>query len=309
MVLRMRLSALALAALLAFNGGAEAFVSNNLNAAAGRSYHGPGSNGFLPTCSGQFNVTNHLQQSNAFGTSPWSASHSATGGASNPTVTSGQTAPDGSSTAFGINISQVNATNSFSVVNQLWGENVLFPYGYTMWVKNVSSNTVYVNVEGSHNSVSAYITAPIPPDSLWHQTYLQVPGGWLTSSNIYYTIGIDTRDTQQATTSSSSQVYVWHAQASDGYNTSIYNYVPTTTATVTQVQTINCPAGVAFRDFANLSIYGAGGSATATPGSTLTTPGPTATITVCGFPCFRNTWDGTRRRSGSMSLSGKITNR
>jgi hypothetical protein len=75
-----------------------------------QAFHGPGSRGFLPTCTGQFSVTNVLPFSGNF--SAWGPTGSS--GLVPSAPTSGAADPLGGTTAYSVTFPAVSGTSHFS---------------------------------------------------------------------------------------------------------------------------------------------------------------------------------------------------
>lgn len=215
------------------------------------SFNGPG---FLPSCQGTFSVTNIALQSNTF-TTTWTAQ--ATGsGTSAPTVTTGQQAPDGSPTATKLVFSAVAGAASYSNFAQTFTASQInpnLPYDGSIWMKNVSTNKVYATFSGTTPGLY-FNTQTVLPDGKWHHVEVPIFGSQVNSATVFWTFGVDTRDPAESATTTPSTVYIWRAQVT-GYPNSadLLNYIPTTTAAVTQTQTVSCPKNIAWRNFARLT--------------------------------------------------------
>jgi hypothetical protein len=66
----------------------------------GQKFYGPGSRGFLPSCSSVFTATNFALASNNFLSTPWVKEGSTSPAVAPPTVTSGAADPNGGTSAF-----------------------------------------------------------------------------------------------------------------------------------------------------------------------------------------------------------------
>ena len=252
-----RLIALAFAALLI--GQPAAALTPQLQAALGKqAFHGPGSRGFLPLCSGTFNVTNYIKQSNTFGTT-WAGGAAVV--AAPTIVTSTATAPDGSATATTISLPTVTGANAESVLYQ---QATLAPANYawtfSVWAKDNSpatNGTAYITMDSSTGT--QFARAPIPADGQWHQVSLLAPGyAFTAAANAFYVeIGVDTRDTGQAATTGSISLSIWNSQltAGRGPGGNPWPYIATTTAVVSALKTVSCPPGIAYRDFGPMQAY------------------------------------------------------
>jgi hypothetical protein len=231
------------AALLASISGARAFHPRGVAGAS--SPFGPGSPGFLSTCSSTFSITNNVLQSQAFTTSPWVTNGTVV---SAPTITANSTtAPDSTTTASTLALPAVSGTGARSFVYQQI-TSLFTPYSYTadVYVKGVAGGeTIWLTIA---NGASFAETKVIATTS-WQRVSVTWPVG---AGNQFLEIGVDLTDGTQTPTAAQS-VYIWGAQLAGG--SAEWPYIPTTSAAVTQTPAVNCPASVAFRDFSTLTYY------------------------------------------------------
>ena len=114
-----------------------------------------------------------------------------------------------------------------------------------------------VSVDATGNP-GTWVEASIVTTTSWQQVSISFfPGGYnLAGTNFtdFMEIGVDLRDAAQSSQGAQS-VFIWGGQITATNLENKYTYVPTTTAAVTQNQTINCPTGVAFRDWSTLTAY------------------------------------------------------
>lgn len=220
---------------------------------------GPGSQGFLATCSSTMAVTNNLLQSQSAPTAPWAATGT---GAVAPTITANAAvAPDSTTTASSVVLPAVSGAGNSSFLYQPVSLLEGYPETMTLWVKGASG--------GEHIWISASLDATGNPGT-WIETSVVATTSWqkFTLPGIYpggvgqisgnftvfFEIGIDLRDSAQSAQSAQT-VYIWGGQIVESRLENKQTYIPTTTAAVTQNQTINCPSGVAFRDWSSLTAY------------------------------------------------------
>lgn len=246
-----RLTAAALSASLAVQALAAPPLAGSI--LGKQAFHGPGSRGFRPTCSGVFDVLNFLEQSNNFGTAPWSAVGSATA----PTVTSGATDPNGGTTAYSLTFPVVSAAAAYSEVFQTLANNLNdFPYAFGVWVKVTSAaGNGTANIAMVTNSPSIFDSTPVPNDGQWHLVMAASKAMQFVNAP-YVMIGVNlTAGSGQAATTGPVTVSVWNGYVT---NYPLANYITaadvsgplaTTTAIATATMTIPCPKGVAFRNF------------------------------------------------------------
>lgn len=212
---------------------------------------GPGSPGFLSTCSSLFSVQNLLLQSQTFTTSPWT--RTSTGGPVSPTVTANTAiAPDSTMTASTLSLPAVTVANSYSILYQSF-TSLTAGYAYTadIYVKGVvGGETLYVS---TNNGSGATIKSGTIVASATQWTRFSVTWNAGAAATSYYELGIDLRASDETGQSSPQSVYIWGGQIV-GY-TAEMPYVPTTTVAVTANKSLNCPTGVAFRNFSTLTAY------------------------------------------------------
>jgi hypothetical protein len=205
---------------------------------------GPGFPGFLPTCSSTYAVKNLVLQSQSFTTSPWTLFSA--GGASNPTVTANTAvAPDSTMTASTLALPAVTSGQS-SILYQSVSFSGNQPYVTDIYIKGVvGGETLWFGIEIGGGT--GYVTQKIVAATSWQR----IPVPFVSANTtLLVQIGVDTRGSSGQTGQSAQSVYIWGAQAIA--NQVERNYVPTTTSTVTQQQTVNCPPGIAFRDWTAL---------------------------------------------------------
>jgi hypothetical protein len=220
---------------------------------------GPGAPGFKATCSTVFAITNQLFQSQTFTTAPWATTGT---GAVAPTVTANTTtAPDSTLTASTVAFPAVSGAGNSSFLYQPVAMTQGYQETMTLWVKGSGAGGQHiwlsVSVDATGNP-GTWVEASIVTTTAWQQVSISFfPGGYnLAGSNFtdFMEIGIDLRDAAQSAQGAQS-VFIWGGQITTSNLENKYSYVPTTTAAVTQNQTINCPAGVAFRDWSTLTAY------------------------------------------------------
>lgn len=235
---------LILTLLIASGFGANAFPPKG---SSGTASFGPGSPGFLATCSSTFAFTNNLLQSQTFTTSPWATAGNI---AAPPTVTPNTTtAPDSTMTASTLALPAVSGVNARSLLSQQVTVYAPFQYTADIYVKGVvGGESLWFSATASGVTYSRVL---ITATTSWQRvTFALRPA---SDGAQYFQIGVDLRDGGQSAKSAQS-VYIWGAQLVGGNYEA--TYIPTTTVAVTQNQTENCPAGVAFRDFAPLTYAG-----------------------------------------------------
>jgi hypothetical protein len=206
---------------------------------------GPGSPGFLSTCSSTFAIENEILQSQSFTTSPWATSAAVV---SAPTITpNSTTAPDSTTTASTLTLPAVTGTGARSVLSQAQ-TTVFNNYTYTgdIYVRgSIGGETLWLIINNNGTLQSTKIVATTAwqrISKVWHAT----------SNSQTFSIGVDLADLAETPTSAET-VYIWGSQIIR--LGSEFAYIPTTTAPVLQNQVVNCPPGVAFRDFSTLTAY------------------------------------------------------
>jgi hypothetical protein len=212
--------------------------------------HGPGSRGFLPTCSGSFSVENILTHSNTF--TSWGLSES---GSSNPVVTSGAADPNGGTTAYQIVFPTVSAVHALSVID-LPGVGIApFPNVFSVWARVVSGAT-NGTIWATMSSSTTFARAPIPNDGNWHKVNVNVPTSLFgTGLSEAPQIGINLFDTGQTGSTGSITIDVWNASniflpiANFITTAQISGPLATTGTAVTATLNIPCPLGVGMRNF------------------------------------------------------------
>jgi len=168
-------------------------------------------------------LENLLQQSEGFATSPWVAG--STGGASVPTLTGGQTGPDGASTAFQIALPTTSGSQSSYLVQTVpsfayWGQTFTF----SVWLKASSPSTPFQISLGETSPAS--VTPAVQS--------LSLTTSWVryTVTGTYPVIGIPGYAPSvwmaQTAGHSSSTVYAYGAQLER--NATASGYIKTTTS-------------------------------------------------------------------------------
>src|ERR1700676_177346 len=164
--------------------------------ASGGSF-GPGSPGFLSTCSSTFSITNNVLQSQSFVTSPWVTNGTVVAA---PTVTANTTtAPDATTTASTLALPAVTGTGARSFVYQqittLFG-----PYSYTadIYVKGVAGGeTIWLTIGNGASFSETKVTATT--------SWQRIPVTWaVAAGNQYLEVGVDLTDGTQTSTSKMS---------------------------------------------------------------------------------------------------------
>lgn len=208
---------------------------------------GPGSPGFLSTCSSVFAITNLLLQSKALATTPWTPNGA--NGAAAPTLTNNAAlAPDATMTATQLTLPAVSGTGRSFVYQSPAGATPNYILTNSVWVRG-ATGTEHIWLTTTDNT-SALARISVAATTSWVQY-----SGQVTLNNAggpYIEIGVDLTDGSQSAQPPQT-VYVWQPQTV--YGDTVRADIPTTTAQVTANQTIPCPAGVAFRDFSALTYY------------------------------------------------------
>ena len=247
-----RLAAYALSVLLACSAALATppLVGNIIGKQA---FHGPGSRGFLPTCSSKFSVTNILPNSNTF--TSWTTNFS-TGLA--PTLTTSVADPTGGTGATSIVFPTVSGASHYSTIQQAISTTIMgnyYPYTFGLWAK-VTAGGGNGSIWISESQGTTFVHASIPTDGNWH--YVTATPSITPTSAFHFTaigsttiqIGVNLFDVGQPATTGSITVSVFDASIVGWPLAKYASYIATTSAAVTATQTIPCPAGVAFRDFA-----------------------------------------------------------
>jgi hypothetical protein len=168
-----------------------------------QAFHGPGSRGFLPTCSGQFSATNVLPFSGNF--SAWGLAGSS--GLVPSAPTSGATDPLGGTTAYSLTIPAVSGSGHFSYITSLaTTQATQSPAYFGVWAKITSgSGPVFI----SQSQSTTYDTAKITNDGNWHLVLTQATQGQFTDPG--FQIGVNLNDTTHQTASAGATVSLWNA--------------------------------------------------------------------------------------------------
>ena len=168
-----------------------------------QAFHGPGSRGFLPTCTGQFSVTNVLPFSGNF--SAWGPTGSSGLGPSAPT--SGAADPLGGTAAYSVTFPAVSGTSHFSyIATQPTNQALEFPAYFGVWAKITSgAGPVFI----SQTEGSTYDTAQIPGDGNWHLVLTKSTQAQFSDPG--FQIGVNLNDTAHQTASAGATVSLWNA--------------------------------------------------------------------------------------------------
>ena len=273
----MRLFALALSALLVLTGAAEAFIQNNV-VAANNPFHGPGSPGFRPYAFSDFTITNIFASPNNFQVT-WTIQHGGSA-ASNPVLTPNQPDVWGGNTATAVSIPAVNAATSWATIAQTYNMSGGYsPYDATIWVQNNGPCKIYWGASSSTGTFPIP-TTPIPADGLWHQVDWQVQGSvFTTSTQMYWFIGIDTREAAETFCPSTTTFNIARANLIGAYNVKVFPFLPDTSAHTVTIPLPLIPGTytqAAFRDPAALRVYGGSGKSTDVAIHVIPTPGSNA---------------------------------
>jgi hypothetical protein len=167
-----------------------------------QAFHGPGSRGFLPTCSGQFSVTNVLPYSAAF--NAWGPSGST--GLVPSTPTSGAADPLGGTTAYSVTFPAVSPGKFSIIASQPTTAAQEAPAYFGVWAK-ITSGTGPIFI--SQTEGSTYDTAQIPNDGNWHLVLTQATQGQFSDPG--FQIGVNLNDTTHQTASAGATVSLWNA--------------------------------------------------------------------------------------------------
>ena len=213
-----------------------------------QAFHGPGSRGFLPTCSANFSVSNLIPQSNSF--SSWTLFHTA--GAI--TFTTGVADPTGGAGATTLTIPTVTS-GQYSIISETissTANNLQYTFGVWAQMPKVggvlqTNGTVYIMQD---HSGTLFSRMAIPNDGNWHYLALTPAPNFYTTFPNSAQIGVDPgQDSGQSASTGSLTVNVFQASVSPYPISKYQSYIATTSAAVTTTQTIPCPPGVAFRNF------------------------------------------------------------
>jgi hypothetical protein len=168
-----------------------------------QAFHGPGSRGFLPTCTGQFSVTNVLPFSGNF--SAWGPTGSS--GLVPSAPTSGAADPLGGTTAYSVTFPAVSGTSHFSyIAPPSTTQASQAPAYFGVWAKITSgAGPVYISQALS----STYDTAQISNDGNWHLVLTESTQGQFTDPG--FQIGVNLFDTTHQTASAGATVSLWNA--------------------------------------------------------------------------------------------------
>jgi len=211
------------------------------------SFTGPGSPGFLATCSTVANINNFLLQTSTFSTSNWTTA--ATGSGTAPTLTANAAvAPDSTTTAARLALSAIpSGTGSSSTVYQ----------GATV-DGNFLSGAVWMRGEAGGEKVVLAVT---PDGTNFTYTWVTLTTTWQQVSvnnwqgnagTMYFEIGVDQRVPTAAGSYPAATIDIWHPQINYGPDAAV-PYLASTTTAASGTATLNCPASLAFRDFSTLT--------------------------------------------------------
>lgn len=263
----LRLAVLALGACLFAT--AVAAQQAPLDPTFGSGFHGPGSPGFLPTCSSSFTLQNWLYSSNGFSqTTNWSMTNS---GSTSPSITSTtDTAPDGTATAADVSFGAIAGNTQYSLLSETINTNAYVTfYNWTqqLWVKvKTAPGTGYISLslyngnpasQGANSNGQNYVTVKIPNDGRWRLLTNYIPANWTTAHTIVFQIGPDGRDPNEPTTVSAGTLAIWDGQFAQGHSEGgkgwpYFANAATSGTPPANYFTLACPPTIAFRDFGTL---------------------------------------------------------
>jgi len=209
----------------------------------------PGATGFLSTCTGTSSITNALLQSQTFAAAVWTKDHA--GNAAAPAVAANSAmAPDGTRTASTLALPAVSSAASASFIAQATASFADWPYMADIYVKGAAGGEVLWIAASATGAPGSFSETKVVATPSWRRVALP----WKNkTAGQKIEIGVDLRDGAQSAQRAQS-VFLWGAQLVQG-TYSEWSYIPTTTAAVAGLQTVNCPAHVAFRDFSALTEY------------------------------------------------------
>lgn len=232
----------------------------------------PGAPGWKPTCSTQFVVSNYVKSSNIFangtGTAswvtPWAADTSAPSVTAFPTGGSGgDSDPNGGTNATDISFPAVGA-GGHTVFWQTLNNSQTFPFTIQVWAKDLTpavAGNVYLIVRNSGGTV--FKSTPIPNTGIWGSKPIVFNVPWATfgASTYQLGIGVDRRDaTETNIPTQTKSVAIYRMEAVPyprGPGGGAWPYVdaPGTAVPYSANFTINCPVGVAFRDWGRIQAW------------------------------------------------------